>query len=205
VALIGGAMYAQFRTLKASQCLVLPLGTTPGEGAWCFVNPLTVLGMVETMRTEGHSALVHTAAASNLGQMLVKTCAKDGIPLVNIVRRPEHAELLRALGAKHVLTSGTPRFMDELTDALVDTGATLAFDAIGGGKLASQILACMELAASRATTGYSGYGSTRHKQLYVYDGWTVARRSSPAASAWRGASGGGCSPRFCRRSVRLPH
>jgi len=170
VAVLGGAMYAQFRTLKVGQCLVLPPGTTPGEGASCFVNPLTVLGMVETMRAEGHSALVHTAAASNLGQMLVKTCMRDGIPLVNIVRRQEHADHLKSLGAKHVLTSGTQGFMDELTEALVATGATLAFDAVGGGKLASQILACMEAAANRAATGYSGYGSTRHKQLYIYGG-----------------------------------
>ena len=170
VAILGGAMYAQFRTIKASQCLVLPPGTTPAEGASCFVNPLTVLGMVETMRAEGHSALVHTAAASNLGQMLVKVCIEDGMPLVNIVRRPEHVELLKALGAKHVLRSGTPAFMDELTEALVDTGATLAFDAIGGGKLASQILSCMEVAASRAAGEYSRYGSTKHKQLYIYGG-----------------------------------
>jgi len=168
VALVGGAMYAQFRTLKASQCLVLPSGTTAAEGASCFVNPLTVLGMVETMRAEGHSALVHTAAASNLGQMLVKVCAKDGIPLVNVVRRPEQADLLKSLGAKHVLTSGTPSFIDELTEALVATGATLAFDAIGGGTLASQVLACMEVAASRGSGEYSRYGSTRHKQLYIY-------------------------------------
>ena len=170
VAIVGGAMYAQFRTIKASQCLVLPPGTTPAEGASCFVNPLTVLGMVATMRAEGHSALVHTAAASNLGQMLVKVCIADEIPLVNIVRRPEHVELLKALGAKHVLMSGTPTFMDELTEVLVITGATLAFDAIGGGKLGSQILSCMEAAASRAATEYSRYGSTKHKQLYIYGG-----------------------------------
>ncbi len=170
VAIIGGAMYAQFRTIKASQCLVLPPGTKPAEGASCFVNPLTVLGMVETMRAEGHSALVHTAAASNLGQMLVKVCLADGIPLVNIVRRPEQAELLKALGAQHVLTSSAPAFMDELTDALVATGATLAFDAIGGGTLASQILSCMEAAANRAAREYSRYGSTKHKQLYIYGG-----------------------------------
>lgn len=170
VAILGGAMYAQFRTQKASQCLVLPPGTTPAEGASCFVNPLTALGMVETMRAEGHSALVHTAAASNLGQMLVRACIKDGTPLVNVVRRPEQVEFLKALGAKHVLGSETPAFMDELTEALVETGATLAFDAIGGGKLASQILACMEVAASRAAGEYSRYGSTRHKQLYIYGG-----------------------------------
>ena len=170
VAILGGAMYAQFRTIKASHCLVLPPGTTPAEGASCFVNPLSALGMVETMRAEGHSALVHTAAASNLGQMLAKICRNDGIPLVNIVRRPEHVELLKALGAKHVLTSGTPTFMDELTEALVATGATLAFDAIGGGNLASQVLSCMEAAANRAAGEYSGYGSTKHKQLYIYGG-----------------------------------
>ena len=170
VAILGGAMYAQFRTIKASQCLVLPPGTTAAEGASCFVNPLTALGMVETMRAEGHAGLVHTAAASNLGQMLVKICVKDGIPLVNVVRRQEHVDLLKGLRAKHVLTSGTPTFMDELIEALAATGATLAFDAIGGGKLASQILSCMEAAANRTAGGYSRYGSTKHKQVYIYGG-----------------------------------
>src|SRR5499433_1866809 len=125
VAILGGAMYAQFRTMKASQCLVLPPGTTPAEGASCFVNPLTALGMVETMRAEGHKALVHTAAASNLGQMLNRICIKDRVGLVNIVRRAEHADLLRGLGAKHVLTSGSPTFMDDLIEALATTSATL--------------------------------------------------------------------------------
>ena len=170
VAILGGAMYAQFRTIKASQCLALPPGTAAAEGASCFVNPLTALGMVETMRVEGHAGLVHTAAASNLGQMLVKICVKDGIPLVNVVRRQEHVDLLKGLGAKHVLTSGTPTFMDELIEALAATGATLAFDAIGGGKLASQVLSCMEAAANRTAGGYSRYGSTKHKQVYIYGG-----------------------------------
>src|SRR5262245_42949087 len=170
VAIVGGAMYAQFRTLKASQCLVLPPGTTAAEGASWFVNPLTALGMVETMRAEGHAGLVHTAAASNLGQMLVKICAKDGIPLVNIVRRQEHVDLLKGLGANHVLTSGTPTFMDDLIEALAATGDRLAFDAIGGGKLASQVLSCMEAAANRTAGGYSRYGSTKHKQVYIYGG-----------------------------------
>jgi len=170
VAILGGAMYAQFRTIKASQCLVLPAGTTATEGASCFVNPLTALGMVETMRAEGHAGLVHTAAASNLGQMLVKICVKDGIPLVNVVRRQEHVGLLKGLGANHVLTSGTPTFMEDLIEALVATGATLAFDAIGGGRLASQVLSCMEAAANRAEGGYSRYGSTKHKQVYIYGG-----------------------------------
>jgi NADPH:quinone reductase-like Zn-dependent oxidoreductase len=146
VAMIGGAMYAQYRCLRVSECLPLPAGTTPAEGASCFVNPLTALGMTETMRREGHKALVHTAAASNLGQMLNKICLKDGIGLVNIVRSPEQAEILRKIGAKHIVDSSAPTFMDDLTDALVETGATLAFDAIGGGKLAGQILTCMEIA-----------------------------------------------------------
>src|SRR3989442_6598754 len=170
VAILGGAMYAQFRTIKASQCLVLPPGTAAAEGASCFVNPLTALGMVETMRAEGHAGLVHTAAASNLGQMLVKICVKDGIPLVNVVRRQEHVNLLKGLGTKHVLPSGTPTFMDELIEALAATGATLAFDAIGGGKLASQVLSCMEAAANRTAGGYSRYGSTKHKQGCIYGG-----------------------------------
>src|SRR6266850_6706524 len=170
VAILGGAMYAQFRTIKASQCLVLPQGTTPAEGASCFVNPLTALGMVETMRAEGHSALVHTAAASNLGQMLNKICIQGGIGLVNIVRKQEHVDRLKAIGAKHVVSSSSPTFMDDLTEALAATGATLAFDAIGGGKLASQILSCMETAASRTAKEYSRYGSTAHKQVYIYGG-----------------------------------
>jgi NADPH:quinone reductase len=170
VAILGGAMYSQFRCIKAKQCLVLPQGTTPAEGASCFVNPLTALGMVETMRAKGHSALVHTAAASNLGQMLNKICIKDGIGLVNIVRRQEHVDVLRAIGAKHVVSSGAPTFIDDLTEALVATGATLAFDAIGGGKLGSQILSCMEAAANRTAKEYSRYGSTTHKQVYIYGG-----------------------------------
>jgi NADPH2:quinone reductase len=170
VAILGGAMYAQFRCIKASQCLVLPEGTTAAEGASCFVNPLTALGMVETMRREGHSALVHTAAASNLGHMLNKVCLKDGIGLVNVVRRPEHTDALKAIGAKHVVNSSASTFTDDLTSALVATGATLAFDAIGGGKMASQILSCMEAAANRTAKEYSRYGSTTHKQVYIYGG-----------------------------------
>jgi len=170
VALFGGAMYAQFRAINAAQCLVLPAGTTPAEGASCFVNPLTVLCMVGTMRLEGHTALVHTAAASNLGQMLTKVCLQENIGLVNIVRRPEHIDLLKALGARHVCNSSAETFLDDLTAALVETGATLAFDAIGGGQLAGQILTCMEMAANKGTTGYSRYGSPIHKQVYIYGG-----------------------------------
>ncbi len=168
VAMIGGAMYAQYRVLKAADCLVLPTGTTPAEGASCFVNPLTALSMVETMRREGHSALVHTAAASNLGQMLNKICLADAVALVNIVRNPEQEQLLRKIGAKHVCNSAAPEFMADLTRALVETGATIAFDAIGGGRLAGQILACMETAANQTAKVYSRYGSSVHKQVYIY-------------------------------------
>ena len=170
VAMIGGAMYTQYRCLKAADVLVLPAGTTAAEGASCFVNPLTALGMVETMRREGHKALVHTAAASNLGQMLNRICLKDGIGLVNIVRSAEQAEILRRIGAKHVVDSTAPGFMDDLTNALVETGATLAFDAIGGGKLAGQILTCMEISANKTAKVYSRYGSSVHKQVYIYGG-----------------------------------
>jgi NADPH:quinone reductase-like Zn-dependent oxidoreductase len=170
VAMIGGAMYAQYRCLRAKDVLPLPAGTTAAEGASCFVNPLTSLGMVETMRREGHKALVHTAAASNLGQMLNKICLKDGVGLVNIVRSSEQGDILRKLGAKHVVDSTAPAFMDDLTNALVETGATLAFDAIGGGRLAGQILACMETAANKTAKVYSRYGSSVHKQVYIYGG-----------------------------------
>ncbi|WP_431120795.1 zinc-binding dehydrogenase [Variovorax paradoxus] len=168
VGVIGGAMYSQYCAVNVAQCLPLPEGTTAAEGASGFVNPLTSLGMTETMKREGHTALVHTAAASNLGQMLNKVCLKDGIGLVNIVRKPEHETLLRELGAKHVCNSTSPTFMDDLTNALAETGATLAFDAIGGGKLAGQILMAMEAAANRNAKEYNRYGSTVHKQVYIY-------------------------------------
>ena len=168
VALIAGAMYSQFRVVNAASCLVLPDDATAADGASCFVNPLTALGFVETMRLEKHTALVHTAAASNLGQMLLKICQKDGINLVNIVRKPEQEALLRGLGAKYVCNATLPSFMDDLTQALVETGATLAFDAIGGGKLAAQILTCMETALNKTAKEYSRYGSPIHKQVYLY-------------------------------------
>ena len=170
VAIIGGATYAQYRAIKAVQCLVLPAGTSARDGASCFVNPLTALGMVETMRMEGHKALVHTVGASNLGQMLNRICLQDGIGLVNIVRKQEQADMLRALGAKHICVSSAPNFLDDLTAALVETGATIAFDAIGGGRLAGQILGCMEAAANKTAKEYSRYGSTVHKQVYIYGG-----------------------------------
>jgi NADPH2:quinone reductase len=168
VAIVGGATYSQHRAVKAAQCFALPAGATPAEGASAFVNPLTALGMVETMRREGHKALVHTAAASNLGQMLNKICIQDKVALVNIVRKQEQEDILRAIGATHVCNATSPAFMQQLTDALVATGATIAFDAIGGGKLAGQILTCMEAAVNKTAKEYSRYGSTTHKQVYIY-------------------------------------
>lgn len=168
VGIAGGAMYSQYRVVKAVGCLVLPEGATAKDGASSFVNPLTALGMVETMRREGHSGLVHTAAASNLGQMLAKICLADGVPLVNIVRKAEQEEILRNLGATYVCNSAAPTFEQDLVDALKATSATLAFDAIGGGTLASRILNGMERAANATATQYSRYGSSVHKQVYIY-------------------------------------
>jgi NADPH:quinone reductase len=168
VALIGGEIYAEYRCLPAAMCMVLPDGTDPKDGASCFVNPLTSLAFTEVMKNEGHSAIVHTAAASNLGQMLVKICAKDGIPLVNIVRSDSQVALLKGIGATHIVDSSSESFLTDLTAALVETGATIGFDAIGGGKQAGQILGCMEAAAAKRATSYSRYGTDVFKQVYIY-------------------------------------
>jgi NADPH2:quinone reductase len=154
--------------LPAAAVLPFAPETSPAEAASWFVNPMTALGMVETMRREGHSALVHTAAASNLGQMLQKLCLADGIALVNVVRRAEQEAVLRGIGAKHVCNSSAPDFQSKLVDALAETGATLAFDATGGGPLAGQILSAMESALQRSATSFSRYGSMTHKQVYLY-------------------------------------
>ncbi len=167
VALFGGSMWADYRVADAAAVVELPDDVSTAEGAALFINPLTALSMVETMRAEGHSALVHTAAASNLGQMLVRICAADGIGLVNIVRRDEQAQVLRDLGAVHVVDSSGPDFANRLTDAIRETGATLAFDAIGGGSLAGDILTAMER-AQPPLTSYTPYGTTMHKQVYIY-------------------------------------
>jgi NADPH2:quinone reductase len=167
VALFGGSMWADYRVADAAAVVELPDDLSTAEGAALFVNPLTALSMVETMRADGHSALIHTAAASNLGQMLVRISSADGIGLVNIVRRPEQAQVLRDLGAVHVVDSSQPDFADRLTDAIRDTGATLAFDAIGGGSLVGDILTAMER-AQPPLASYTPYGSTVHKQVYVY-------------------------------------
>jgi NADPH2:quinone reductase len=170
VAVAGGSMYSQYRAVNSSLCLLLPLGTSATEGASSFVNPLTALGMIETMRREGHTGLVNTAAASNLGQMLVKLCREEEVPLVTIVRHSEQVALLRSIGATHICDSSLPSFMTDLIGALQATKATIAFDATGGGKLAGQILTAMEAAATTSASEYSRYGSTVHKQVYVYGG-----------------------------------
>ncbi|MDP1985832.1 zinc-binding dehydrogenase [Phenylobacterium sp.] len=175
VAMLGGAMYAEHRLVGAAEVMVLPEGATAADGASCFVNPLTALSMVEVMRREGHKALVHTAAASNLGQMLNKICLKDGVPLVNIVRSDAQAKILRDIGAKYVLDSTSDTFMADLTDAMEETGATLAFDAIGGGDLANKILVAMEAALNRKAEVYSRYGSPVHKLVYIYGGLELRR------------------------------
>ena len=168
VAVMGGGMYTQYRRVKAAMALPLNPGNTAKQGASSFVNPLTALSMVETMRMEGHSALVHTAAASNLGQMLNRICQADGVDLVNIVRREDQVKLLKDMGAKFVVNSSAESFLKDLTDAVDETGATLAFDATGGGSLASDILTAMEMAAARTPGAYSIYGSVHHKQVYLY-------------------------------------
>jgi NADPH2:quinone reductase len=185
VATWGGSMYAQYRSLRAEQCVVLPDGCPAAAGASIFVNPMTAVSMLDTMRREGHNALVHTAAASNLGQMLVRLCLQENVGLVNIVRNQTQAELLRSIGARHVCDSSSADFTRDLTHALAETRATLAFDAIGGGDLANRILACMESAISSSASGYSRYGSVTHKQVYIYGmldtGPTVLRRNYGAA------------------------
>ena len=173
VGLAGGAMYSQYRCVPAASCLVMDEGTSSAEAASSFVNPLTALSFVETMKMENHTALVHTAAASNLGQMLVKICKDDGIPLVNIVRKSEQVDLLENLGAEYICNTSDESFMDDLVNALVTTGATLGFDATGGGnngELPGQILSAMEIAANKTAKEYSRYGSDTYKQVYIYGG-----------------------------------
>ena len=181
VALIGGEIYAEYRCLAAMACMPLPEGTEPEDGASCFVNPLTSLGFTETMKLEGYKGIVHAAAASNLGQMLVKICKADGIPLVNIVRSQAQVDLLKSIGAEIVLDSSSENFSEDLVQAIYDTEAFLGFDPIGGGKISSQILAAMEAAAVKRMTAYSRYGSDQMKQVYIYGaldvGPTVLNRS----------------------------
>ena len=184
VGLAGGAMYSQYKCAPAVNCLVMGDGIAPSEAASSFVNPMTALSFVETMKMENHSAIVHTAAASNLGQMLVKVCKSEDIPLVNIVRKKEQVDILKNIGAKYICNTNESDFMESLVGALTETGATLGFDATGGGnngELAGQILAAMEVAANNASGEYSRYGSETYKQVYIYGGLdpspTILKRS----------------------------
>lgn len=199
VAARAAGMYAQYRVAKLPDCLVLPEGTAPKAGAAAFVNPLTALGMIETMRREGHTALVHTAAASNLGQMLNRLCQEEGVALINIVRSPEQVSLLRGLGAKYVLDSTSPAFANDLTDAVAETGATLGFDAIGGGPMAAAILTCMERALSRKATAYNRYGSPVHKQVYIYGALDLRPTDLPRNFGMAWGVGGWLMPWFLQK------
>jgi len=199
VAVMGGGMYAEYRCVKANMCLPLLPGNTAKDGASSFINPLTSLAMLETMRMEGHTALVHTAAASNLGQMLNRICIADGVELVNIVRKEEQAEILRGLGAKYIVNSSSDDFMSELTNAIHATGATLAFDATGGGTLASNILSAMEAAAARTPGAYSIYGSIKHKQVYLYGGLNASETTLTRGYGMAWGVGGWLLPSFMAR------
>ncbi|MEZ7984402.1 MAG: zinc-binding dehydrogenase [Pseudomonadales bacterium] len=199
VAVMGGGMYAEYRCVKANMCLPLLPGNTAKDGASSFINPLTSLAMLETMRMEGHTALVHTAAASNLGQMLNRICTADGVELVNIVRKEEQAEILRGLGAKYIVNSSSEDFMSELTNAIHATGATLAFDATGGGTLASNILSAMEAAAARTPGAYSIYGSIKHKQVYLYGGLNTSETTLTRGYGMAWGVGGWLLPSFMAR------
>jgi NADPH:quinone reductase-like Zn-dependent oxidoreductase len=193
---MGGGMYAQYRCIDASACLPLLEGDTAKDGASCFVNPLTALSMIETMNMEGHTALIHTAAASNLGQMLNRICSDGDVDLVNIVRKEEQVALLKGMGAKYVVNSSAETFMADLTDAIHATGATLAFDATGGGMLASNILSCMEAAAARTPGAYSIYGSVKHKQVYLYGGLDTSATTLNRGYGMAWGVGGWLLPNF---------
>lgn len=200
VAVMGGGMYAQYRALPAMSALPLPDGATSKDGASCFVNPLTALCFLETMRAEGHTAIVHTAAASNLGQMLNKICQADGVELVNIVRRQEQVDILKGLGAKYIVNSSDDDFHLQLTDAIHATGATLAFDATGGGDLASSILSAMEAAAARTPGAYSIYGSIHHKQVYLYGSLDMRPTTLNRAYGMAWGVGGWLLPNFLAKA-----
>ena len=200
VAVMGGGMYGQYRAVEAMMALPLLEGDTARDGASSFVNPLTALSFLETMRMEDHTAIVHTAAASNLGQMLVRICQADGVDLVNIVRKPEQAALLREMGAKYVVNSSDDSFMADLTDAIYETGATLGFDATGGGQLASSILTAMEGAAARTPGAYSIYGSIKHKQVYLYGGLDVSATVLTRGYGMAWGVGGWLLPNFLAKA-----
>ncbi len=200
VAVMGGGMYGQYRAVDAVMALPLHDGNTAKEGASCFVNPLTALSFLETMRMEDHSAIVHTAAASNLGQMLNRICQADGVDLVNIVRKQEQEDILRAMGAKYVVNSSKDSFMPDLIDAIHETGATLGFDATGGGKLGSDILTAMEGAAARTPGAYSIYGSVAHKQVYLYGGLDTSPTTLSRGYGMAWGVGGWLLPNFLAKA-----
>lgn len=200
VATLGGGMYAQYRKAPAAACLPLKDEHSAKDGASCFVNPLTALSFLETMRLDGHTAIVHTAAASNLGQMLVKICQADGVELVNIVRRDEQVKILQDLGAKYIVNSSSDSFKADLVDAIHATGATLAFDATGGGDLASTILSAMEAAAARTPGAYSIYGSVAHKQVYLYGGLDTSPTTLNRGYGMAWGVGGWLLPNFLAKA-----
>ncbi len=200
VAALSGQMYAQYVVVDAHACLPLQDGHTAKDGASSFVNPLTALSMVETMRMEGHTALVHTAAASNLGQMLNRICIQDGVDLVNIVRKQEQVDILKDLGAKYIVNSSDYNFIENLTDAIHATGATIAFDATGGGTLASSILTAMEAAAARTPGAYSVYGSVKHKQVYLYGGLDTSPTTLSRSYGMAWGVGGWLLPNFLAKA-----
>ncbi|MDJ0922523.1 MAG: zinc-binding dehydrogenase [Henriciella sp.] len=200
VAVMGGGMYGQYRAVDAMMALPLHEGHTAKDGASSFVNPLTALSFLETMRMEGHTAIVHTAAASNLGQMLVRICQADGVELVNIVRKQAQVDLLKGMGAKYVINSSEDSFMADLTDAIHATGATLGFDATGGGSLASNILTAMEGAAARTPGAYSIYGSVAHKQVYLYGGLDTSPTTLSRGYGMAWGVGGWLLPNFLAKA-----
>ena len=200
VAVMGGGMYGGYRAVPAMNALPLPETASARDGASCFVNPLTALCFVETMRGEGHTALVHTAAASNLGQMLNRICQSEDIDVVNIVRKAEQAQLLKNLGAKYVVNSSDDDFQMQLTDATHETGATLGFDAIGGGDMASKILLAMEAAAARTPGAYSIYGSVAHKQVYLYGSLDFSPSTFNRAYGMAWGVGGWLLPNFLAKA-----
>jgi NADPH2:quinone reductase len=200
VAIFGGELYAEHRIVPAAMCLPLKEGSTAEQGASSFVNPMTALGMTETMRMEGHKALIHTAAASNLGQMLNRICLADGIDLVNIVRREEQAQILRDLGAPHIVSTSSETFAADLQAALAETGATLAFDAIGGGRLVSDIFSAMERVAVSNMDEYSRYGSTTFKQVYIYGSLDFAPTTLQRNFGFAWSLGGWLLPKFLARA-----
>ena len=200
VAVMGGGMYAQYRCMPAMMCMPLLPGNTAKDGASSFVNPLTALCFLETMRQEEHSAIVHTAAASNLGQMLNRICQADGVDIVNIVRKQEQVDILKAMGAKYIVNSSDDSFPADLTDAIHATGATLAFDATGGGKLASDVLSAMEAAAARTPGAYSIYGSVKHKQVYLYGGLDTSPTTLSRGYGMAWGVGGWLLPNFLAKA-----